>query len=265
MPYAWDAGTARYRGPSGRFVPDSQAREALDAVIDVQAQQLRTLTERMLNGQIALSEWQRQAMQAIKMAHLDGLALARGGWQQLDQADFGWVGQRIRQQYSYLANFAQQLADGTQPAGSGAVARAAMYAEAGRSTHREAQRRLAKDRGMEQERNFLHSADHCPGCLSETARGWVELGTLVPVGSRSCLSRCRCTLSYRTPPAPQEETSDASPNTTRRRVAGRLHRPVHALDAHQRFTASTGPDAGNVLPTVAGPKQERNGTGRGPS
>lgn len=204
MAFTWDAGPARYRDQSGRFVPDARVREALDVVIQTQAQMMRSLTQAVLIGQLSLPEWQRRSMQAIKSAHLDGLALASGGWSRLGQADFGWVGQRLRVQYAYLNEFARQLADGAQPAGQGALVRAEMYAEAGRATHREAQRKMAGARGMAQERNHLHAADHCASCLAQTARGWVDLGLLTPVGSRECLSRCRCTLSYRRTPVEQE-------------------------------------------------------------
>jgi hypothetical protein len=192
--------TGRYRGGGGRFVPEQTVREALDTVIQSQAAQMRTLTQSLIDGQLSLADWQRQSMQAIKLAHLEGLALANGGWQQLDQADLGWVGQRLRTQYGYLSQFASQIADGRQTLGPGALARAEMYAEAGRATHREAQRRMAGTRGMEQERNRLSASESCPGCIAQSSQGWVPLGSLIPCGSRDCLSRCKCSLTYRKAP-----------------------------------------------------------------
>jgi hypothetical protein len=155
------------------------------------------VTQSLIDGNVSLAEWQTASMRAIKTAHLDGLALAKGGWSQLDQIEFGWVGQRIRAQYRYLTMFAQQIADGRQMLGPGAVARAEMYAEAARATHREAQRRQAKTRGMEEERNRLSASESCSGCILQTSMGWVPIGTLVPCGSRQCLSRCKCSISYR--------------------------------------------------------------------
>lgn len=162
---------------------------------------MRTLTQSLIDGDIPLAEWQRRAMQTVKVAHLEGLALANGGWSQLNQVDFGWVGQRIREQYRYLGAFALQMADTRQQLGPGALARAEMYAEAARATHREAQRRDARGRGMDEERNRLSAAESCGSCIAQSAAGWVPLGTLVPCGSRECLSRCKCSLSYRKNPA----------------------------------------------------------------
>lgn len=197
MGFVWDAVAGRYRdSASGRFLREEPIRGALDAVIDYQATQMRTLTQALLDGQIPLSAWQAQMMQSIKSVQLVGLSLGAGGWSQLDQTDYGWVGQRIRTQYAFLRGFAADLAAGWLSLRQ-ALVRAELYAGAGRATHRAAQEREAKQRGLEMERNQLGSADHCAGCLSATAQGWVPIGTLVPCGSRDCLSRCRCSLIYR--------------------------------------------------------------------
>jgi hypothetical protein len=195
--FLWDAAAGRYRTPDGRFVREEAVRRALDTVLAAQAATMRDLTTALIEGRLPLGAWQAQMMQEIKSSHLVGLATAGGGWNNLDQADFGWVGQRIRSQYGYLRGFAADLASGRQPLNGTALTRATMYAESARQTHRAAQQRLAKQRGLEQERNQLGAADHCAGCLEQTAKGWVEIGTLVPCGSRNCLSRCHCSLQYR--------------------------------------------------------------------
>lgn len=158
---------------------------------------MRANTQALIDGRLTLSDWQASMMAQIKAAHLVALATAGGGWQNLDQSDYGWAGQRIRSQYAYLRDFAAQLASGKQALNGTALTRSTMYADAARATHRAAQRRAAQQRGMEQERNQIGAADHCAGCLGETARGWVEIGTLVPCGSRNCLARCHCSLTYR--------------------------------------------------------------------
>jgi hypothetical protein len=48
----------------------------------------------------------------------------------------------------------------------------------------------------------LHGRDSCksskrPGCIEEAQKGWQPIGTLSVVGSRTCLSNCRCSFSYR--------------------------------------------------------------------
>lgn len=201
MPFTFDPRTGRYRDPLGRLVSPNSIRTAVDTVLTAQAQTNRLLTQQLIDGTLTLGDWQLQMMQGVKSVHLVGLSAATGGWAQLDQSDFGWAGQRIRTQYGFLDRFARDIAAGRQLLTASAVARAEMYAEAGRATHRAAEQRQARQRGMEQERNVLGAADHCAGCLGATARGWVAAGSLVPCGSRNCLSRCHCHLVYRRTPA----------------------------------------------------------------
>jgi hypothetical protein len=77
------------------------------------------------------------------------------------------------------------------------IARAEMYALAGASESFEGGRRqAATEVGYRFERNILAASEHCQGCLDETAKGWVALGRLVPVGQRLCLTRCYCRLQF---------------------------------------------------------------------
>ena len=133
----------------------------------------------------------------MKMLHTGAAAVGRGGWTQMSQADWGWTGQRLRAQYGYLRNFANDIATGHQPMDGRLTARAQMYAEAARATQREMIRRTAISIGRQDERNHLGAADHCGGCVEATARGWVPIGTLPAVGSRTCRSRCHCWIETR--------------------------------------------------------------------
>lgn len=202
MLFSFDGSVARYRDTAtGRLVAETAVRSALDQVLTVQMTATRALTQSLIDGTITLPIWTLQMMQAIKSSHLIGVALANGGWNNMSQADFGFAGQRIRSQYSFLRSFALDLATGRQPLNGVALRRAEMYDESARASHRAAVGRAAKQRGMEEEKSNLGSAEHCPGCVTQTSRGWQPIGTLVPCGSRQCLSRCHCVLSYRMRPA----------------------------------------------------------------
>lgn len=197
----FDPVLGQYRDSAGRLVSDAAIRRALDQVLDAQSAAVRDLTEQLVNGTIALGLWQAQMMQSVKAVHLIGLAVANGGWSQLDQPAFGWVGQRIRVQYEFLRGFAGDLASGAQKLDGTAGARAAMYVQAARSTHREAQRRLAAQRAVGEERRVLGAADHCKTCLAQARLGWQDFGTLKRIGDSECRTNCRCHFEFRTAPA----------------------------------------------------------------
>lgn len=158
---------------------------------------MRETTQNLLAGTVMLADWQIQMMAAVKAVHLVALAVAHGGWNQLDQSDFGWVGQRIREQYRFLADFANEVASGAQPLNGRLGVRITMYAGAARATHREAQRRLAARRAVDEERRVLGVADHCKTCLQQARLGWQPFGTLKRIGDSECRVNCRCTWAFR--------------------------------------------------------------------
>ena len=198
--FSFDPTSGRYRNASGKLVSQAHIRGALDSVLRAQAVEARNLTAMLGDGILSLGDWERLMMANIKATHLVSATTANGGWASMTQADFGWVGQRIRTQYDYLRGFASDIATGKQALTASAQARAELYAEAGRQTHRAAETRQARKRGADQERNVLGVADHCAGCLRENAQGWVPIGDLVPCGARQCRVRCHCHLVYRRKP-----------------------------------------------------------------
>jgi hypothetical protein len=202
VPFTFDPQSARYRDSvSGKFVPAAEVRGAVDVVIEQTSQRLQQITGGLQNGTLTIDDWRGLMAAEIKSLHLATASAAMGGWNQMAPADWGWVGQRLRTQYQYLDGFAQDVASGKQMMDGTLAVRASLYALAATGTNREMERRQARLRGEQQERNQLGAADHCPGCLDQTARGWQPIGSLMPVGSRSCLARCHCSMTYRTAPA----------------------------------------------------------------
>lgn len=171
----------------------------MDSVVAATGDRLKQLTTQMRLGSLSIPAWQQQMVSETKALHLATAAAARGGWAQMSQADFGWVGQRLRTEYAFLNNFATEVASGKQPINKTLEARAALYAEAARSTSREMERRMGVLAGMDMERNELGIADHCGDCLDATSAGWVPIGTLEAVGNRQCGRRCACAIVTGTP------------------------------------------------------------------
>jgi hypothetical protein len=52
-------------------------------------------------------------------------------------------------------------------------------------------------RGAEEERSILGATDSCEECIEEAEKDWSPIGSLIPVGSRTCLSSCKCVFDYR--------------------------------------------------------------------
>lgn len=192
--YTWDRNSLRYRSSTGRFVSQRSVKQSLNSFVRRAQKEIVSLATEVSTGAISIPEWQRQTANLVKSTRLASAAAAKGGWAQMTQSDYGRVGQGLREQYKYLRKFAKDIKRGI-PAGT-VRNRAGMYAQGASGVYEETRRREAKA-VFTQERNILGRSEHCKKCIEQTARGWVKVGELIPIGSRTCLSRCRCRYQFR--------------------------------------------------------------------
>lgn len=194
--FMWNIEAGRYVDrATGRFVSRSAVRRALDQTIDASAERLAAATAALQRGG-SVDEWQTAMRMAIKDVHLYAAAVARGGWAQMTQSDFGAVGAILRKQYAYLDRFAAEIRAGL-PRDGRLLARMKLYVMAARTTHQRFDARERELRGDSEERNVLSAGENCAECVEQADRGWVPIGELVPVGQRVCLGNCLCEIEYR--------------------------------------------------------------------
>ena len=195
--YGWN-GTRYIDLETGRFVSAKTVRDVLESTIDVSALRMNNLTEQLTKGSISLVDWRTGMMQQIKIAHVAAGAAANGGFAQMTQSEWGAVGQQIRTQYKHLNNFATQISNGEQPLNGKALIRSDMFGDAARGTFEQMERRLQISNGFEEERRVLEDKlNNCDGCLEQAELSWQPIGTLDPIGSEECTTRCRCEFEYR--------------------------------------------------------------------
>lgn len=195
--YTFDRRLGRYRDSAGRLVSRAAVRRSIDAAIRGMDTRARSLADQYRRGEISLGAWEREMRELIKNTHLLNAAAAKGGRDMLTQADYGRVGQIVREEYNHLSGFAGEVAAGFQRTDGRFNLRAQMYMRAGRGTYEVTQRSVARDAGHSEEKSLLAPADHCAQCVEQAALSWQPLGTLLPPGSRTCLGNCKCELTYR--------------------------------------------------------------------
>lgn len=196
--FTYNPASMRYRDrESGRFVAAKDVRAAVDKVIDTESLKIRAVAERLKNGEINLPEWQLQTQALLKSLHVAMALAANGGLQNTSNSDLGFIGSQVKEQYKYLNRFAVEIKQGKQPLDGTLVSRAALYAQAARSTYEDMVARNARANGCTQEKSILGAADHCEDCVGEAAKGWSVIGSLIPVGERQCKGNCRCTFTYK--------------------------------------------------------------------
>lgn len=198
--YTWNPIANRYRSlETGRFISRAAVRDGLENMMDVSALRMNALTQKLIDGGISLADWQTGMMSAIKQSHVAASALANGGWAQMTSADWGYTGSLIKDQYQYLRNFAQEIADGKQPLDGRCLVRSDLYADAANTTYSDMRTRLFVADGWEEEKRKLEpGADHCDDCIDYADEDWQPIGSLPEPGNDSaCQKRCRCTKIYR--------------------------------------------------------------------
>lgn len=197
--YVWDERTGKYASAStGRFVKFSRVRDSLDQVALRSQANMRGLSEQLLSGNMSLAEWQARMAQEIKTLHTASAAAANGGWAQMSKSDWGSAGAKIKRQYQYLQNFANEIASGKQPLNGRLLVRSDLYGKAGRGTYEDMRRRYQEQSNlMDEERRVLGEAEHCPDCLDYAGEGWQPIGSLPRIGESVCRTNCACTFEYR--------------------------------------------------------------------
>jgi hypothetical protein len=194
----YDVRAGRYRLATGRFLSATGLERILEGQIAATGANMRADAEALQRGAINLAEWQISMERRVKSLHLLSAAMEHGGFSRLSRADLFWIEGEVRRQYAFLADFARQIKNRKQALDGRFLARVSLYAEAGRSTEREAGRRLARLAGAVEERRILGAADHCKTCVGEARKGWRPLGELKRIGESECRTRCRCSWATRT-------------------------------------------------------------------
>ena len=196
---AWfyDQRTGRYRNEKGRFLSQKAVEALVDGRIDKLDTTLRRVTKMMAEGNITLDQWQGSVREAIKAAHIQAAIIGHGGKDSMGASEYGRIGQRLRSEYAFLQNFANEILSGRISAPM-AVARISLYAHSVRGSYWQGLELRKQSEGYGMMRRILDpQAQHCSDCPAYAARGIVPLGTLPMPGQRcACRARCRCTVQF---------------------------------------------------------------------
>lgn len=158
----------------------------------VRLEMQRTAAQVVRGGDLQTLHSRMVAM--LEQSHVEALRIIFGPNPPADAA--ATAGRLLRQQRAYLDRMFADITGGRQKRDGTLTRRAMMYAGSGWGAAAEMSRLMAVGEGWHFEENVLGDAEHCGGCIEETGRGRVPIGTLVPIGQRDCLSNCRCYLRY---------------------------------------------------------------------
>jgi hypothetical protein len=195
--WRYDPISGRYRGANGRFLSARAVEALVDGRINKLGTELRRFTRMLGDGDITLDQWQASVREALKLVHVQVAIIGNGGRETMGAADWGRIGQRLRVEYAYLQNFANDLL-GARVSTAQSLARIGLYAQSVRSTYWEGTTIRSEKQGYSLMRRILDGqAEHCQDCLDYAARGVVSIGSLPLPGQRcACRANCRCSVKY---------------------------------------------------------------------
>lgn len=157
----------------------------------------RHLAGQLRRGEISLDEFHQLMINSITEAATASMIAVYGpGWASsgILQSMYGGY---LARELNWLSQFVAGLRDGSVLMDGNVLRRAAMYGYATYALFHALQNLWASEGGIyTMEENVLGVAEHCDGCLAETAKGKVPIGSLAPIGTRDCLSNCRCSIRY---------------------------------------------------------------------
>ena len=195
--WSYDRKVGRYRNEKGQFLSKKAVGAIVDGRISKLEQQLKSFTDKLINGSITLGQWQGSVREAIKIAHIQVATIGYGGKTEMGSSEYGRIGQRLRSEYTYLQGFVRDLIDGRISAPM-AMARIGLYAHSVRGSYWQGTEMKEQQRGFSMMRRVLDDqAVHCQDCLRYAARGMVSIGSVPMPGVRcECGARCRCSVEY---------------------------------------------------------------------
>ena len=176
----------RYVTQGNATVPPNLARSILDRTLANARRDMRALCDSLRSGGMPLADWQSRMSDTIRSIHMASAVLARGGFGRMSPDDWTRVQERIREQITYLDNFASQIASGQQRLDGTLCRRMQLYLEAGRGTYHDIERNVMEDRGYDEFRNIRSASESWEDCIAMEGLGWITIysSEMIPIGSR---------------------------------------------------------------------------------
>lgn len=195
--YTFNRDTGRYRSSkTGRFVARSKVVELLESQVTESENRLQALVEAYHERKIAPAVFVAQARTEIKTAHLTNRAIGAGGWDNLDNADYGAIGGTVRQSYQKLIGTVEEIERGELSVAQAKQRMRMQSGDARRQFFNAEQRRRKPSEGMVILERRIAAADAatCEECMGFYKQGWQPQGVLpAPTEQCRCRGNCRCT------------------------------------------------------------------------
>jgi hypothetical protein len=195
----YDPRLGQYRGDNGQMVSRATVLGLVDEEVARMQVRLAGHARLLTTQKITISEFQSRVAHDLKYSHTRMVAFGTGGISSLTPQQYGLIGNLLRNQYSYLNNFGQDLAS-SEMNPEQIIRRTQSYARSAKIAFFRGERLAKAKEGFNEGRRDLDpQARHCESCIRYTTNGlWVPISEIVaPATKCECHGNCRCTVKYR--------------------------------------------------------------------
>lgn len=193
LEYEFHRPSARYRyKDSKRFVSREAVKNLTQKAINRTEDNLAATADQLINKTIAVGEWERQTREGLRQLHVWNYTLGAGGQHNMSDRDYGLIGARLKEEYKYLRNFANQLLDGKVSEGQ-FLYRLNLYINATDNTHELGINEAHYKAGFRWEKRVRTKENSCFPCIGMELAGWRPIGFFPEPGNQCyCRSNCGC-------------------------------------------------------------------------
>jgi len=115
---------------AGTIIGQAKMLDFRNEYADRQKERVGILAQQLQDGEITLNQWLLSSREAIKETYINQYLLGIGGRGNITQADYGRIGNMLRNQYGFLQKFAGDIQSGRYDESEGGIAaRLKMYIE----------------------------------------------------------------------------------------------------------------------------------------
>lgn len=195
--FKWSPKRREYVYGNGRAVSPETLSGWIATAADNAEQRMRAIAQQYAEGKINHAEWVLQSKDEIRRGVRAMAQLANGGG--LDKRQLGMVGAAVKQQFGFLAEFANAVEAGDVLLDQSLVARAGLYGSNHFTVYQNFSLAREKQAGVKfAKRTLSMVAMHCPQCPTYQTPDFVPINKIKPIGTDcQCRARCRCRISYR--------------------------------------------------------------------
>lgn len=185
----------------GQFISDDVIRKALQDTIANHQKQAWALSQRLINGEINVREWENAIARQLKDATIQMNIFGFGGSEMFGRANrkqqyIAEMESEMRFQLSYLRQFSRQLMD-TGMSEARFKQRLNLYFQRTRAQYEQGRANAHVAAGYMWERRFQTKTESCASCILYAARSYQLIGSLpAPTQACECMSNCGCYKKY---------------------------------------------------------------------